>query len=384
MSWPVIPADAEFLVWAALFVCVGVGFWAQRCTAIGAKYSGIMITMTAAMVLSNLRIIPTSSEVYNVTWDILLPIAIPLLLFRTNIRRVVREAGPLLIAFGVGIVGVVLGTVVATALVPLGDELKAPVAGVLTATYIGGSANFTAVAVAADFKEGAALTATVAADIIATNLHTIAVLVLPGLALVQRHFVNAHGNVVENGGAAPLDDSHFRLRDLDLVGLAYALAMAAAIAGLGHFTADLLDRSGLAIVFSTLYALLLANLAPGLVKRFSGDTEAANFMLFLFLAALAATADIWDLADLGPILFLYIGIMLTVHVAITFIGGWLLKIDVADLVIASMACVGGASSAGAIASSKGWKHLVTPGILIGMLGYAVGTFIGVAVWEFYS
>ncbi len=31
------------------------------------------------------------------------------------------------------------------------------------------------------------------------------------------------------------------------------------------------------------------------------------------------------------------------------------------------------------AGARGWKTLVTPGIMCGILGYAVGTFIGVAV-----
>ncbi|MBT3711270.1 MAG: DUF819 family protein, partial [Gammaproteobacteria bacterium] len=33
----------------------------------------------------------------------------------------------------------------------------------------------------------------------------------------------------------------------------------------------------------------------------------------------------------------------------------------------------------ALAAGQGWKDLVTPGMLTGILGYSVGTFIGVAV-----
>jgi uncharacterized membrane protein len=99
---------------------------------------------------------------------------------------------------------------------------------------------------------------------------------------------------------------------------------------------------------------------------------------------LAASADVWDLADKGLTLFLYIGILLGVHLLIILVAGFLLKIEIASLVIASLACAGGATMAGAISSSKGWHHLVTPGILVGMFGNAIGTFIGVAVWQLYS
>ena len=33
----------------------------------------------------------------------------------------------------------------------------------------------------------------------------------------------------------------------------------------------------------------------------------------------------------------------------------------------------------ALAAARGWKALVTPGIMCGILGYAIGAFIGVAV-----
>lgn len=384
MGLPIVPADADFFVWAVLFACTGVGFWAQRATAFGRKYSGIMVTMLLAMLLSNLRIIPTESDVYNVTWDVLLLLAMPMLLFHANLRVVVRESGRLLLAFGIGCVGIVIGTVLASALVPLG-EIAAPVAGMLTATYTGGSHNLAAVALAADFRDGSTLTAIVTADIIATNLHVFVLMALPGLAFAQRHFAPSQGDAASATGAGPTSEPPaFRLAGLDLVGLACALATAAAIAGFGILTANWFGNPGLAIVFATAYALMLANFAPRIVARFSGDTAAANVMLFLFLAALAASADVWELAELGLVLFLYIGILLGIHLLIVLVAGYLLKFDIPSLVIASLACAGGATMAGAISSSKGWNQLVTPGILVGMFGNAVGTFIGIAVWQLYS
>ncbi len=65
---------------------------------------------------------------------------------------------------------------------------------------------------------------------------------------------------------------------------------------------------------------------------------------------------------------------------ILFLAGYVFKIDLAELLVASSACIGGASSAGAIASAKGWNQLVTPGILLGSVGNGVGTFIGISLY----
>ena len=39
--------------------------------------------------------------------------------------------------------------------------------------------------------------------------------------------------------------------------------------------------------------------------------------------------------------------------------------------MASAVCIGGPSSAAAIASAKGWRALLIPGLLCGSLGYAM-------------
>ncbi len=49
--------------------------------------------------------------------------------------------------------------------------------------------------------------------------------------------------------------------------------------------------------------------------------------------------------------------------------------------MASAVCIGGPSSAAALASAKGWRDLLIPGVLAGSFGYAIGSFIGVSVIE---
>jgi uncharacterized membrane protein len=59
--------------------------------------------------------------------------------------------------------------------------------------------------------------------------------------------------------------------------------------------------------------------------------------------------------------------------------GRLLRIDVASLAVASQAAVGGPSSALAVAVAREWRALVLPGVIVGLLGYAIGNYLGFAV-----
>ncbi len=79
----------------------------------------------------------------------LVPLAVPLLLFDSDLKRVINDTGTLLIAFAVGAVATILGTIVAFPIIPLsslGPDVGWRVACALAARHIGGAINFVAVA----------------------------------------------------------------------------------------------------------------------------------------------------------------------------------------------------------------------------------------------
>ena len=74
-----------------------------------------------------------------------MPLAVPLFLFDSDLNRVIRDAGSLLLAFFVGAISTVIGTVGAFALIPLKVMGSADqgwrVACALAARHIGGAIN---------------------------------------------------------------------------------------------------------------------------------------------------------------------------------------------------------------------------------------------------
>lgn len=376
-----IRPDQDFALWAVLFGLAAFGFWCERYPW-GRKYSGVMIMMALAIILSNLKIIPTAAPVYDSVWEYLVPLAIALLLLRANLRSILAESGPVLIAFLIGSATVVTGTVAGVSLLDLGDA-EAELAGVFSATYIGGSLNFAAVAEVTGFKNSSILAASVAADNIATNLHFLFILALPGVAWLARRFPS--GRVEEtrplyNGVAV---DIH-HLRDLSLPGLLTALATAFLLTALGKLIANATGVPEYSILVITLLSIAVGTLFPKQVSRMSGHFEAGNVLIFIFLASIAATADIWQLIGLAPVLFVFASIIIIVHLAILLPLGLLFKFELGELIMASAVCIGGSSSAPAIASAKGWRDLLIPGILAGSLGNAIGSFIGVSIAEWLS
>ncbi|GJL71478.1 MAG: hypothetical protein NMNS01_06770 [Nitrosomonas sp.] len=77
--------------------------------------------MLIAFVVSNLHIIPAIAPSYEVVWNFLVPLAIPLLLINADLRRIITESGPTLITYIIGVCGTVLDVLVAFAMLPLGQ-----------------------------------------------------------------------------------------------------------------------------------------------------------------------------------------------------------------------------------------------------------------------
>ncbi len=377
MSLPLIGPEQDFAIWAVLIALAGFGFWCERFPW-GRKYSGVMLLITAAIVLANLRIIPTAAPVYDIVWDYLVPIAIPLLLFHADLKRIFRESGPTLVAFIIGSASVVAGVLIGVSLFDLGPE-EAKLAGIFTGTYIGGGLNFAAVAEATGMQDDNMLTAAVAADQVITNLHFLLIILIPGIAWIAKRYPTHH---MDNAVLFDADsESVHRIHDLDLAGLVTGLALAFALAATGKVLADFFGMSDYSILVITVLALIVASAFPRQVEKLSGHREAGNVLMFIFLASVGAGADIWKLIENAPVLFLFASVIITVHLVILFGIGKILKLDLAELAMASAVLVGGPASAPALASAKGWRDLLIPGLLLGSLGYAGGSFIGVSVVE---
>jgi uncharacterized membrane protein len=372
----IIGADQVWALWAVLLSAAAFGLWAER-TRWGKKVSSAVLTIGATFVLSNLRVIPVASPVYDVVWTYFVPLAIPLLLLRANLQRILREAGPTLLAFTSGAVGTVLGTLIAFRLIPLGPEGH-KIAGIFCSTYIGGSLNYVAASEVLDLRSGDLLTAGIAADNLAMTLYFLVLFALPSIPALRRRYVERH---LENHEQAtqPGDPVATSVVPFRLFDTAAALAISAVLCAVGYAIAAALGVDSGAILIVTALAVALATLFPSRLSKLSGAEQTGTLLMMVFFAVIGASANIGVVIREGPVLFVFAGVILTVHLVVILGAGKLFRLDLAEIVIASNANMGGPTTAAAMASARHWTALVTPAILCGTLGYAVATFIGAAV-----
>lgn len=368
-----IPDDNIFAMGAILFGLAWLGFWIDT-HPIGRKTSGVVWVLAAGMLLSNTNIIPLKAPAYDFVGGYLVPLAIPLLLLKGDLRKIFAESGGVMISFCIAAVGTVVGVLVGFFLLDLG-EIGPKAAGVYTGGWIGGAVNFLAVSKAVEMTPDEFSVAISASSVVSMTA-LLLLIVIPSVKFITRHFPtykqeqSAIIDVQLSEGAGPT----FRLTHI-----CGALTLSFCICALAGWASTALAMQQYSILFITVITIAIANLFPAAMHRLEGEFELGMLLMYLFFAAVGAGTDALTFIDNALNLFVFGMIILVVHLAIVLLSARFLKIDLEEAIIASGAALVGPAPTAAIAISKGWKNLVTPGIMCGIFGYLIATFIGVSV-----
>lgn len=365
-----IDAQNTIGLWLVLIGIVALSFWFEQ-TPAGRRLSGVIFAMIAGFMLSNLGVIPDAAPVYGVVMSNFVPIALALLLLRVDLRSLRAEAGPILLLFAIGGLGTILGALVAYHAVPLASH-RPELAGMFAATYIGGSANFAAVADAFQVTDGDILVPAIASDTIVTILYLIFLGAIPAARFLQ-------ARLPQRAAGQPTRAPVWRMTDFNGRGTLAAIVLALVIVQLGGFVQGLVEMRGASILTITLLATVAGTVLAGRVNLSGGGYRLGLALMLVFFAVLGASGSVAKLIAAGPSYLLFAAVVIGVHFVVVFSAGYLFKLDLAEVAIASNACVCGPPTAAGMAADAGWDHLVTPGIIAGSLGFAVASAVGIGV-----
>lgn len=328
--------------------------------------------------------------------------AVPMLLFGANIKKIRLESGRMFLAFWFAALGTSVGAILATLLLHRFIPELGQLAGMITASYVGGGVNF--VAAAFIFHPSDYLTnATIVADNLLMALFFFLYILIPTLPFFRKHFplsypvLTADDPQTSEAGenAVESTSTYWGKKEISLKDIAVTIAISVSIAAVGSKLGDLLYRTiptgGFLLdmintILSNQYFIMTV-ITVTLVAVFSeffdqlaSAQEIGTFFVYLFFIVIALPASISDILKNAPLLFVFCAIIAFFNLASVLIASKLThKISLEEAVLAANATVGGPTTAAAMAISKGWQDHIIPSLLCGLTGYIMGNFIGIFV-----
>lgn len=359
---------------AVIAVATALAFVLDRRVRVLSKVGASLLALILGAILSNTGLVPASSPVYSVIEGPLTSLAIAWLLLAVNLSDL-KVAGPRMVgAFLLAGLGTAVGAMVGAVLFAgTFGENTWRLAGVFTGTYSGGSVNFVAVGRGVELPEflfsGAA-----AADALTTGIWMAVTLMLP--IWIGRFYRAAIPGQDQPEASEAHPHPFFEKIPLSTLDLANLLAVGFVLVLASEWIGGITPGIP-AVLWLTTFALIIGHTKHFLRPR--GALQLGNLALHFFFVIIGIHSRVSEILTIGMEIFYYTLVVVAVHGLVVFGIGWLARIDIGSLAVASQAAVGGPSSALAVAVSREWKGLVLPGIIVGLLGYALGNYLGFGV-----
>ena len=353
--------------------------------------------------LNSLGVISSEeSNLYHIASRYLLPASLVLLCLSIDFPAIKRLGPKAVIMFFAATFGIVIGGPVALWMVSLfsqdvlNDDIWRGLSTV-AGSWIGGGANQTAM------KEiyGASdqlFSAMIVVDVFVANLFMSVLLFGTGYNKKLNRFFKADDRAIENlkskmekfqesvSKVATFNDLIYMLGiTFCFVGLAHLMAdnmgpwISEILDGMNNSTSRLLVSFGSKffwlVVLATIFGVLLSFTK---YREFEGvgASKMGSLFLYILVATIGMKMDIMELiANWGVFKFLLsIGLIwISIHALFLFIVAKIIKAPFFYVAVGSQANVGGAASAPIVASAFS-PSLAPVGVLLAVLGYAVGTF----------
>ncbi len=338
----------------------------------------VVVCYAAGIVLANLPGVPFVPGVSLSVSEAAVPLAIPLLLFTTDVPRWMRLARSTLLSFVLACVSAMVSAVVVGSAVAEHSDEWWKMAGMLTGVYTGGTANMNAVGLALGVREETFVLLNTADIVVGAVYLLFLVTVAQRLALLfLPRFQNTAG-WDERG--TPGEGTSPRPTWAQVRGGALALLLAVSIAGLSAgVSMGLLGRLDVTLVLLLITTLALAASFKPAVRGLPGSYALGDYALLVFCVAVGTLADASRLQEAGVFVFAFCAAVMVLAVVLHFGLGALFRIDADTVLITSTATIFGPAFIGPVARALRNRELMVSGVTTGIMGFALGTYLGLAV-----
>lgn len=358
--------------------------WICRKSKIFGKIGPVLVLYFLGVIVANINIIPESAAgVQDALSSILVPLAIPMMLFACNFKNFsVKQT---LKSFIIGILSVVVMVVVGYFIIGNGLGEEGPIMGAaLTGQYTGGAGNLAAVKMMLNLDNTTFILLSTCNLIV--SFFYLMFLMSGGVQLARRIVggkQKRHSDIVNTSDY--VDDNPYRdfgkkrvlIQLLKIFGVA-ALVTVASL-GIGKLFKEDYFMIIMILTLTTISLLLSFNKS---IKSWDKSYDLGMYLIYIFCFVMASMADLSKIDLISSInILLFQTIIVFGSLFLTIILAKFIKVDADNAVITSDTLINSPICVPMIAATMKNKDVIIVGITNGIAGYAVGNYIAFFLYQ---
>ncbi|MEB3414922.1 DUF819 family protein [Alteriqipengyuania sp. WL0013] len=335
----------------------------------------------------------SESQLWPAAKDYFLPAALFLMTLSIDMKGIIGLGAKALIMFGTATLGIIIGGPIALwtvaqfdpSIIGTGDTAAWRGLATLAGSWIGGGANQTAMLEVYGYDESR-YAALIAVDIIVANIWMVFLLYGAGASERVDRWLGADSSAIDRLRDKMANYTASVERVASANDLVLLLGATFAVVGLSHlvgtgleaFFADLLGPES--VLASSFFWVVVVATTLGLGASFTrardlegvGASKFGTVFIFMLVAIIGTKMNILQLGDAPG--FMAVGLIwMLVHVILLLAVAKIIRAPFFFVAVGSKANVGGAASAPVVAAAF-HPALAPVGVLLAVLGYAVGTY----------
>ncbi|HBG25311.1 MAG: hypothetical protein A2X17_06930 [Bacteroidetes bacterium GWF2_41_61] len=364
------------------------------------KIGPVLLLYLCGLILGNSGLISEDTfKLQDLLVTIIIPLAIPLMLFSSNFLKWNIKSALITLATGVFAVicSIVAGYFIFEPLIgrdPVIGAQMDKIAGLLAGVYTGGTPNLAAIKIMLDVPNETYIM--VHSYDMAVSLIYLTFVLSVGIGLFRRFLnhspegkkesyktksatqtaISPNSEPVSNEFSDNPYKGYFTKSNLKQVFIAVGLSLLIfAVAGGLSFV--LPKNMQMAVVILTITSLGIAASFVKRVREIKSSYDTGMYLVYIFSIVVASMADLTKLNLSGGIyVLLYIAFVIFISLGLQLILAKIFKLDADTVLISSVSLINSPPFVPLIATAMKNRDVIITGLTVGLVGYAVGNYLG--------
>jgi len=352
--------------------------WGSQRYNIIEQISPIVLCFAIGIIVCNFQLFDINDEISNLCRDGAILLALPLLLFSSDIKSWFKDSKTLIGAFALCVLsGLIACSIAAFTFQHIISDIWIP-SGMMVGIYTGGTPNLFAVGMALG-AEDEVFTLLNSAEIFWGAVYLL--FLLSSAAKVFGWILPDYKiSTISDNKADYLTYKNIKIRDV-LLGLLLAILVVGFSVGISHLLTGSIDATIVIVLITSLS--ILASLKQT-VRELNGTFEIGDYFLLMFGVAAGMLSDFQSLINDGAGYISFVLAILILVIVINLILARIFKIDKDTFIIASAAGLYGPVFIPQVARALGNKSIIVGGISVSLIGLAVGNYLGIGLGQILS